>query len=83
MSSTRDFEKLLGYLERLPAIDLPGGRESIGRGVFDDGNWWVKFSLKTEHPLGWRHVQELMSMTPTTMMKKMRSNSVHARPTIV
>ena len=59
MRPTHDFEKLLGFLERLPAIDLPGGRESIGRGVFKDGNWWVKFALKTQHSLGWRHVQEL------------------------
>ena len=57
--SAHNFEKLLAFLERLPAIDLPGGLNSIGRGVFDDGNWWVKFSLKTEHPLAWRHVQEL------------------------
>ncbi len=53
------FEKLLSYLERLPAIDLPAGRKSIGFGDFENGNWWVKFSLKTEHELAWRHVQEL------------------------
>ena len=59
MTSQHDFRKLLTFLERLPAIDLPGGLTSIGSGVFDDGNWWVKFALKTEHPLAWRHVQEL------------------------
>jgi hypothetical protein len=53
------FEKLLAFLERLPAIDLPAGRKSIGRGVFENGNWWLKFSLDTNHPLAWRHVQEL------------------------
>ena len=53
------FEKLLAYMERLPAIHLPAGRKSIARGVFDDGNWWLKFSLDTTHPLAWRHVQEL------------------------
>ena len=26
------FEKLLGFMERLPAIELPAGRKSIGRG---------------------------------------------------
>ncbi len=57
--SERTFEPLLSFLERLPAIDLPAGRISIGRGVFDNGNWWVKFSLNTEHFLAWRHVQEL------------------------
>lgn len=53
------FEKLLDYLERLPAINLPAGRKSIGFGEFENGNWWVKFGLKTEHELAWRHVQEL------------------------
>lgn len=59
MTTEPDFDPLLAYLERLPAINLPAGRASIGRGVHDDGNWWVKFSLKTAHPLAWRHVQEL------------------------
>ncbi|MCH6259435.1 hypothetical protein MLD52_22965 [Puniceicoccaceae bacterium K14] len=54
-----DFEKLLSFLESLPAIDLPAGRKSIGCGVTDYGNWWVKFSLDTNHDLCWRHVQEL------------------------
>lgn len=54
-----DFSALLAFLERLPAIDLPAGRESIGFGQSADGNWWVKFSLDTAHPLAWRHVQEL------------------------
>lgn len=54
-----DFETLYAYLERLPAISLPAGRKSIGSGVSDDGNWWVKFHLDTSHPLAWRHVQEL------------------------
>jgi hypothetical protein len=58
MSDDTFFEPLLSFLERLPAIDLPAGRRSIGRGVFDNGNWWVKFSLDTVHPLAWRHVQE-------------------------
>jgi len=53
------FDKLLSFLERLPAIDLPAGRQSIGHGTFDNGNWWVKFSIDTDHELAWRHVQEL------------------------
>ena len=55
----KDFEPLLAFLERLPAIDLPVGRHSIGRGTESDGRWWVKFSLDTEHELAWRVVQEL------------------------
>ncbi len=40
-------------------IDFPAGRRSIGRGSFENGNWWVKFTLNTTHSLAWRHVQEL------------------------
>ena len=53
------FDSLLAFLERLPAIELPAGRKSIGAGTNDDGTWWVKFSLDTAHPLAWRVVQEL------------------------
>jgi hypothetical protein len=59
MNAKHYFEKLLAFLERLPAVDLPAGRESIERGSFENGNWWVKFTLNTMHPLAWRHVQEL------------------------
>lgn len=53
------FEKLLSFLERLPAIDLPAGRNSIGYGEYEDNTWWVKFSIDTEHDFAWRHIQEL------------------------
>ncbi len=53
------FEELIEFLERLPAIDLPAGRKSIGTGKFENGNWWVKFKLNLSHPFAWRHVQEL------------------------
>lgn len=56
---TPDFDPLLAFLERLPAVSLPKKRASIGRGVFENGNWWVKFPLDLGHPLAWRHVQEL------------------------
>jgi hypothetical protein len=59
MKNKHDFIKLLAFIEKLPAIDLPAGRKSIGYGSFENGNWWVKFSLDTTHPLAWRHVQEL------------------------
>ncbi|OAB57912.1 hypothetical protein AY599_21955 [Leptolyngbya valderiana BDU 20041] len=59
MADDAPFENLLAFMERLPAIDLPAGRKSIGRGVFENGHWWMKFSLNTTHPLAWRHVQEL------------------------
>ena len=59
MNIAHDFEKLLAFIEKLPAINLPAGLKSIGRGLFENGNWWVKFSLDTTHRLVWRHVQEL------------------------
>lgn len=58
-NSTAKFEKLLSFLQRLPAIDLPAVQKSIGRGTLENGNWWVKFTLDTDHDLAWRHVQEL------------------------
>jgi hypothetical protein len=54
MGDTRDFDKLLAYLKRVPAI-LPA---AIGTGRFDDGNWWVKFGIDITHPLAWHVVQE-------------------------
>lgn len=59
MSAPVDLEPLLVFLERLPAIQLPAGRASIGAGAAASGEWWVKFSLDTEHALAWRVVQEL------------------------
>lgn len=59
MSNTPDFEQLLSFIEKLPAVYLPAGRKSIGHGVMENGNWYIKFSLDTAHALAWRHVQEL------------------------
>lgn len=54
MGDPRDFDKLLAYLRRVPAVSS----SAIGTGKFDDGNWWVKFSLDVGHPLAWHVVQE-------------------------
>ena len=59
MNRKPDFDRLLDFIEKLPAIDLPAGRKSIGAGVFDNGTWWLKFKFDLDHPLAWRHVQEL------------------------
>jgi hypothetical protein len=59
MDAKHSFDKLLAFIERLPAVNLPRGQESIGRGAAGNGTWWVKFVLNTDHPLAWRHVQEL------------------------
>lgn len=53
------FEKLLNYLQRVPAVevnDTPG--QGFGSGM-DNGIWWVKFSIDIDHPLAWSTVQEL------------------------
>ena len=59
MSADADFDGLLAFLERLPAMQLPAGRASIGHGRMKNGRWWVKFALDIHHPLAWRVVQEL------------------------
>ena len=59
MEHTAEFSALIAFLSKLPAISLPAGERSFGSGHYDDGTWWVKFQLDLEHPLAWRHVQEL------------------------
>ena len=49
------FESLICFLQKLPAIE----KDPISSGNFENGNWWVKFRIKTNHELAWRHVQEL------------------------
>jgi len=48
------FESLESFLSRVPAVQQP-----IATGVFESGEWWVKFSIDLEHELAWRVVQEL------------------------
>ena len=54
MEDRGDFDRLVAYLRRVPAVS-----HSIGFGEFDNGNWWLKFSLDTANPLAWNVVQEL------------------------
>ena len=54
MGDQREFDKLLAYLQRVPSLS-----GAVGSGTFDNGNWWVKFSLDIAHPLAWSVVQEL------------------------
>lgn len=49
-----DFRALEGFLKRVPAIQTP-----IGKGVFPNGCWWVKFGIDIRHRLAWKVVQEL------------------------
>jgi hypothetical protein len=55
MGDDRDFDSLLAYLRRIPGI----ASSAIGKGRFDDGNWWVKFQIDIRHELAWYVVQEL------------------------
>lgn len=48
-----EFSKLEAFLRRVPGIN-----GSIGKGRFDNGNWWVKFSIDIDHRLAWNVIQE-------------------------
>jgi len=54
MSDETLFEPLKEYLSKVPAIT-----GKIGSGFSNDGCWWVKFTIDTEHLLAWNVVQEL------------------------
>ena len=56
---TDEFAELEAYLRRVPAIGSANEGCAFGKGRFDNGNWWVKFSIDIEHPLAWHTVQEL------------------------
>ncbi|HEY3145892.1 MAG TPA: hypothetical protein VGJ75_06060 [Dongiaceae bacterium] len=53
MGDGRDFDSLLTYLKRVPAVG-----QWAGHGRNADGTWWVKFGLDIKHPLAWHVVQE-------------------------
>lgn len=48
------FDLLEAFLKRVPAI-----AGEIGKGVSEDGRWWVKFTINIDHPKAWNVVQEL------------------------
>jgi hypothetical protein len=54
MGENQDLDVLEQYLLRVPGISAP-----IGKGRFENGNWWVKFVIDIHHPLAWHVVQEL------------------------
>jgi hypothetical protein len=54
MADANPLETLKSYLRRVPGI-----RDTFGSGIFEDGNWWIKFSIDIAHPLAWNVVQEL------------------------
>jgi hypothetical protein len=54
MPDEQAFHKLKEYLSRVPGI-----RGTIASGFFDNGCWWVKFTIDLDHHLAWHVVQEL------------------------
>jgi hypothetical protein len=48
------FYKLADFITRMPAISTP-----IASGTYENGFWWLKFSININHPLAWHIVQEL------------------------
>ncbi len=53
----RAFTTLIDYLTRIPSVDGP-----IATGCYEDGNWWVKFSIDISHEFAWQTVQEFASV---------------------
>ncbi len=54
VSDKADIQPLVHFLKRIAAID-----PRIASGRFEDGNWWVKFSILIDHQIAWQVVQEL------------------------
>lgn len=54
MSDETAFQPLKEYLSKIPGVE-----GNLGSGIFDDGRWWVKFTIDIQHELAWRVVQEL------------------------
>jgi hypothetical protein len=54
MSDETALQPLREYLSKIPGIE-----GQLGSGFFDDGRWWIKFTIDTQHELAWRVVQEL------------------------
>jgi hypothetical protein len=53
MADERAFQTLKEYMGKVPSIT-----GTIGSGFFEDGRWWVKFTIDLDHPLAWHVVQE-------------------------
>lgn len=54
-----EFAELEAYLRRIPAVAPANVGCAIGKGRMADGNWYVKFTIATDHPLAWHTIQEL------------------------
>ncbi len=54
-----EFHDLESFLRRVPSIGSAMQGRKMGKGRFENGNWWVKFTIDIEHALAWNVVQEL------------------------
>ena len=43
-----DFNTLIEFIKRVPSVNT-----SIASGAYDNGNWWIKFSLDINHQLSY------------------------------
>lgn len=50
----QEFATLIDYLTKIPGIE-----GTIGRGSDENGRWWVKFTIDTDHEMAWNVVQEM------------------------
>jgi len=50
----RAFTALTDFLSKVPVVT-----GTIGKGVEEDGQWWVKFEIDINHQFAWHTVQEL------------------------
>ncbi len=48
-----NFTELLDFIKRIPAIN-----NNMATGIYEDKNWWLKFSIDIENNLAWNVVQE-------------------------
>ena len=48
-----EFDSLVGFLQRVPAVGSP-----VGHGSSNDGRWWVKLTIDIDDELAWRVIQE-------------------------
>lgn len=53
MCATIEFNGLLEFMKRIPAVE-----NSIYTGIYEDGKWWVKFSIDIKNDIAWNIVQE-------------------------
>ena len=47
----KDFETLVNYLSEIPAVT-----GTINTAIYENGNWWVKFTIDLEHVQAWNTV---------------------------